>query len=260
MIITLLSDAGTKDATIALMKVALLRHLPGAAVVDVGHHVVRHSQRQAAYLLRTFFRSFPPGTIHICPVAVFVGKAPAMLLGQCEGHYFIAPDNGLLPLALPVGKYATRLCHSYARPQNFAQWMEDAAEVAAFVSQGVILPGKPIVAQELKQLPPPQISPIGLECQVLYTDRYGNVVLNITEQEFVRMVADRPFRIQTIRGQNVTAISRHYSDVPADAPLCRFNNAGLLEVAVNHGAATDLLGFEPDDVANLRYGPVRIFV
>lgn len=261
MIITLLSDWGTKDATAALAKATLMRYVPDAEIVDISHHVARQSQRQAAYLLASFCKHYPVGTVHIAPVSVFVGKMPCMILVEYEGHYFLAPDNGLLPLALgEPSAYTTRLCRSYAMPYSFANWLQDAGNITQHIAHGIALPGEGFVPQTLRQIPRAQVSHAGIECHVLYTDRYGNVVLNITKDEFGELVNDKPFSIQTLKGNNITSVSGHYNEAPDGTALCRFNKAGMLEVAVNHGAATELLGFEPEDIKQLRYNTVRIFV
>ncbi len=261
MIITLLSDWGTKDATAALAKATLMRYVPDAEVVDISHHVARQSQRQAAYVLASFYKTFPKGTVHLSPVSVFVGKVPCMIVVEYEGYYFIAPDNGLLPLALgDATGYTTRLARSYPTPYNFAAWLQDAGYIAQAIAKGGVLPGAGFIPQTLRQMPPAQLTHVGIECQVLFTDRYGNVVLNITREEFDNLTANKPFSIQTMKGNDITSISNHYSDVAKEMPLCRFNKAGLLEVAVNHGSATEMLGFEQEDIAHLRYNPVRIFV
>lgn len=260
MIITLLTDMGTKDAAVAATKAALMGAIADAEVVDISHGISRHNWREAAYLLSTAYHSFPQGTVHLVPVAVFTERQPRMILAKKDGHYFIAPDNGLLPAALGIDTIATvMLCHQYAKPYNFTQWLSDAAKIIPSLPEGenLLEDGFALITQP--PLPPPHVTPINVVCRALYADRYNNIVVNITQKEFDNIQQSRQFKIRTFKGQNITSISRHYSDVAIGEPLCRFNKAGFLEVAVNHGSAMELFGLEPGDTTALDYHTVRIY-
>ncbi len=263
MIITLLSDLGTKDATVAVTKAALRRLVPGAVIVDISHLVARDNWHEAAYLLRAAYGSFPRGTVHICIVAPFGERVPRMVLAEKAGHYFISPDNGLLPEALgpeEISKSWASL--PYTKPFSLSDWINDAGTHIQTLNEKtedffLAKPEPPIATYP--PLPAPQVTPINTVCRILYADRYCNLVLNITKREFENIVAAKPFRIKTFKGQTITKLSNHYNDEPAGTALCRFNRQGYLEVAVNHGSAMELFGFDPDNT-ELEYQTVRIFM
>ena len=45
-----------------------------------------------------------------------------------------------------------------------------------------------------------------------------------------------------MRAADINTISTGYNDVPRGAPLCSINNAGFLEIALNHAPAATLPG------------------
>ncbi len=276
MIITLLTDLGMKDVTVSSAKAALQQVVADVGIVDISHYVSRHNWREAAYLLATVFGSFPEGTLHISPVSAFSDRHPRMILAEKKGHYFIAPDNGLLPVAL--GNDAmdhAMLCHQYVKPFNLISWFRDAGRVAQALAKSGAAgdPASSLLMGRVGErpegftinlpppLPPPQVTPISIVCRILYADRYNNLVVNITREEFDAIVKDgRPFRIRTFKGVNITSVSNHYNEVPEGSPLCRFNKTGYLEIAVNHGSAMELFGIDPTDATALDYHSIRISI
>jgi len=86
---------------------------------------------------------------------------------------------------------------------------------------------------------------------VLHIDHFGNVQVNIREETFRRVGQGRPFALFFKRHDPITALSRHYTDVPVGEPLCLFNSAGFLEIAVNMGRAATLFGLKEDDFVEI---------
>ena len=95
-LITLLTDFGDRDSFVASMKGVILTINPHATIIDLSHHVPSHSVEDAAYLLRSSYRYFPEGTVHVAVVDPGVGSARRPLIAKNERDFFLAPDNGLL--------------------------------------------------------------------------------------------------------------------------------------------------------------------
>jgi S-adenosyl-L-methionine hydrolase (adenosine-forming) len=259
-VITLLSDLGTRDASVTVAKAILTRYVPDAAIVDISHHVAQYDLQQAAYLLLSAYKHFPKGSVHLLPVDVFAGDAPRILLAEKEGSFFIAPDNGVLPLAFGLELENTRLCLEFSKPYSFSKWINSAGEIIESLQKSPDkLTFKPYEITEAPRLLQPRNVPFGMDCNILYIDRYENVVLNMTKGQFEEIIKNRPFKIKIMRMKDITTISNNYNDVPEGSPLCRFNDAGFLEIALNHAPAASLLGLSPGSGGNLRYQTVRIF-
>src|SRR6266516_2133330 len=95
-IITLLTDFGTADSYVGEVKGVLLSHVHGAALLDITHQVPPGDLRAGQYILGRVWHRFPQGTVHLAVVDPGVGTARRALAAGAGGHFFVAPDNGLL--------------------------------------------------------------------------------------------------------------------------------------------------------------------
>lgn len=236
-----------------------MRYAPEATVVDISHMVAQYNVQQAAYLLFSAYRHFPKGTIHVSLVDVFAGDNPRMLLNERDGYYFITPDNGILPLAFGTEIENTRLCYEFTKPFIFSEWINNTGRVIETLSGGGALSYKACTIKNIPRLLQPKLMNDGVECNILYIDRFENVVLDITRPRFDEIIKNRPFKIKIMRMEDITTISHNYNDVTGGQPFCRFNNAGFLEIALNNDRAASLFGLESFSTGSLRYQTVKIF-
>ncbi len=233
---------------------------PEASVVDISHDVAWYDLRQASYLLLSSYKNFPAGAIHIVAVDVLAGSPPRMLLAEKDGYWFLAPDNGLLPLAFDGEISNTRLCAGFAPPVVFRQWYEKLGEVAGAILAGDVARFGAYVVKNAPRIVQPKLIGTGIECNILYVDHYENVVLDITKTQFEDFVQRRPFKIRLLRARDITVVSNNYNDVPPGEPLCRFNGAGFLEIAVNRSSAAASLGLDREMPGDTRYRTIKIAV
>ena len=63
-LITLTTDFGLQDAYVAGLKAQLYQQLQTPEIVDITHLIDPFHIGQAAYVLRSVYRSFPAGSIH----------------------------------------------------------------------------------------------------------------------------------------------------------------------------------------------------
>ena len=85
-IITLLTDFGTEDAYVGVMKGAILSINPSAVVVDVCHYIDPQDLIEAAYFIKSSYRYFPKGTAHI--IVVDPGVGGNRTIDRCPGAAF----------------------------------------------------------------------------------------------------------------------------------------------------------------------------
>ena len=64
-VITLTSDWNNDDYYISAMKGAMLASLPQALVIDISHRVSRFSSSLAAFIVKSAYKRFPVGSVHI---------------------------------------------------------------------------------------------------------------------------------------------------------------------------------------------------
>jgi hypothetical protein len=97
---------------------------------------------------------------------------------------------------------------------------------------------------------------------VIHTDKYGNVIVNITEKLFNEVGNGNPFTIFFKNGRYfIESISKNYYEVPTAEKLALFNEAGFLEIAINKGVsgngggASSLLGLNVGDTIRMEFHP-----
>src|SRR2546422_5340934 len=100
-LITLLTDFGSADSYVGEVKGVLLSQVHGAALVDITHQVPPGDVRAAQYILSRVWHRFPQGSVHLAVVDPGVGTDRRALAASTAGHFFVAPDNGLLSFLPP---------------------------------------------------------------------------------------------------------------------------------------------------------------
>jgi len=252
-IVTLTTDYGLRDYHLAALKGALLVACGPLHVVDVSHNISNYNIVQAAYLFRNAWPHFPEGSIHLLSVNDLDSPDKQFLALKHEGHFFVGPDNGLFSLIFdplpeqrffvsnfaaegyPLRRIFADAVHRIIQHTDPAEWGQPAAEIVRRLSFHPVTQADQIRGT------------------VIYVDNYENAVINISEELFRQIGRERGFQLFFKRHDPIVRLSRHYHDVPVGEPLCRFGDSGLLEIAVNQGKASTLLGLQVDDTVQIHF-------
>lgn len=252
-IITLTSDWGQRDYFLGAVKGKILNLLPTATIIDVSHGISPFNLKQASFIIRNSYPHFPRGTVHILSILTEKSEKNPHLAVKYDGQYFIGADNGIFSLIFE---------HNPEEIINLSSSNdEDGVETPArdrFVESAVHLAsGRPIeelgtpVSQWKEQMHfLPVVSGDVIRGVVIYINQYENCVTNITRELFDKTSKGRNFMIE-FRGETVNKISKSYQDVPIGEIVALFGSTGHLEIAINQGNASSLLGLDIND-------PVRI--
>lgn len=244
--IALLSDFGTRDWFVAEMKAAIACVNGQATVIDITHELPPGDIRAGAFVLRSCFRTFPQSTIFVAAIDPSVGSARKALIAEADGYTFIGPDNGVLSYALHL-TVDPRVCvitnTDYMRPQVGTTFhgRDIFAPVAGQKSLGVDLDhfGSRVAEWMDLRWPTPKIVDDCLDGEVVYVDRFGNVITSIDEGWARRI----PGKFATVSCCGYTIpIGTHYGQVGAGEAIAVWGSTGLLEISVNGGSAAERLG------------------
>jgi S-adenosyl-L-methionine hydrolase (adenosine-forming) len=257
-LITLTTDMGSLDHYVAVVKAAIYRHLPEAVIVDVSHHVRPFDVSHAALLLRSSYRDFPKGTIHIIGVLPERSALIEHLVVQHDGHYFIGADNGMFPLISDkVPQRIFDLSHVAASVPDSGFPVRDAFALAAcHLAKGGTLEilGRPATIRNHGTSYQPAILDDAIRGVAVYVDVYGNVITNIDRAVFDAVRRDRQFEIRFRKErQRAKKINRSYTDVDFAEVALLFGSSGFLEIAINGGNASQLLGIKPKDTITVEF-------
>jgi S-adenosylmethionine hydrolase len=234
-IITLLTDFGLQDSYVGEMKGVLLSLAPRVELVDLSHDIARGDVRAGQFVLSRAWPRFPAGTIHVAVIDPGVGTERRALAAEVQGHFFVAPDNGLLS-SLP----ASARCVAIAAPRGAAPTFHGRdvfAPAAAALANGTSLShlGHPVT--DAMQLPPavPRTTAGGLVGEVLHVDHFGTLITNIPAE-----LVPTGARV-AISNTDVGPVRRTFGDVAPGALLAFVGSGGTIEVAVRNGSAARAL-------------------
>ncbi|MHA1232418.1 MAG: SAM hydrolase/SAM-dependent halogenase family protein [Candidatus Helarchaeota archaeon] len=97
-IITLLTDFGTSDPYVSIMKGVILSISPDVSIVDLSHEIPKFNIIKGALFLNNAGQYFPKNTIHVVVIDPGVGTKRLPILIKTRNYYLIGPDNGVLSL------------------------------------------------------------------------------------------------------------------------------------------------------------------
>lgn len=245
-IITLTSDIGLQDYLTGAMKGLLAAVCPNHQVIDITHEILPFNLPQAAYLCKSALRWFPKGTCHFILVNLFDHTGGPYLLCVHEGQYFLCADNGLITMVLGSKPEVVVQLDISGAGSNTLSVVKGFAEAVLALEYGTPVHeiGTPATALVERKPLQPMTHETYLEGQVIYIDRFENVVVNITREQFEASRRGRQFKIYVMRDEFIERISESYTDAPEGEKVALFNTAGYLEIAINKGNAAGLFGLE----------------
>lgn len=242
--ITLFSDFGLQDASVAIAKGILMQHVSLNTIIDINHEVQPFNVHQAAYLFGSAYKNFPKGTCHLLLFDIFSAQNPRLILSEYEGHYFLSPDNELLPLSLKNNVVNSWLCLELHRSHSFHNWLHKAGAIVAQLQNStpdqLNLPEYELTSR----VNAPLLTFEETLYDVVHIDQFENVTINFTKEEYALLSPGRNFSLKFTLVEEINEIRENYNDVREGYKLCRFNSNGYLEICLNHGKAASLFGLK----------------
>ncbi len=258
-IITLTTDFGLSDGFVGMMKGVILGINPNVMIVDLTHDIAPQNIEQGAFLFANAFRYFPANTIHVVIVDPGVGSARRPIAAQVGETLFVAPDNGVLTMALENLKPLPRVVHlnraEYwrARVSHTFHGRDIFAPVAAHLSLGVPLESLGDPVNDWVCLPHGvAVWRAGNEIvgRIVHIDRFGNAITNIGEEMLTAM--DRAQVAVSVRGKTLQGIKSTYAMAGQGEAIALISSSGHLEIAVREGNAAQVLGLRLGDEVFVR--------
>jgi S-adenosyl-L-methionine hydrolase (adenosine-forming) len=249
-LITLLTDFGDCDYFVASMKGVMLGISPQVRIVDMTHHIAPQQVDQAAYVLKSAYRYFPDGTIHVAVVDPGVGSSRRPLLVTTSRYFFLAPDNGLLTdiyqeeLSVEVRQLENRQYRLDSEGATF-DGRDVFAPAAAWLTRGQAPGSFGRLVRDFITLP---MHDPGWQNQVfvghiVYVDHFGNLITNITPLHIkeVRDAGKGPVVTIRLAGISIEGLTACYADGNLYSPRALINSNGQLEIFVKNGRAAEFL-------------------
>lgn len=256
-IVTFMSDFGKEDHYVAAVKAAILKINPNVGIIDISHEIYPSDIGHASYVLKSVFKDFPEGTIHLCAIDI-ANREPSRLVAiKLEEHYFVGSDCGIFSLL------------SDQQPTMAIELNNDQPEYSTFEAKDILAPvvgklangsdlkdfGKD--AGQLKTLYARQLKVTKREIagNIIRVDHYGNLITNIKKSEFdiiTKINGNKPFQVCFGR-ERCSRFHKSFFEVDSGEYFIIFNSNGLLQIGINKGNASELLGLNLDAPVTINF-------
>jgi S-adenosyl-L-methionine hydrolase (adenosine-forming) len=246
-IVTLLTDFGTRDPFVGVMKGKVLSACPGASIVDLTHEIPPQRVRDAAFWLGVAHGWFEPGTVHVAVVDPGVGSARRALAARADDQLFVAPDNGLLEVVKRRAKrFEARALEPAAlgvvvRSRTF-HGRDLFAPVAGRLAAGSLSfeeSGEAVELLATALVPEPSVGERTAEGEVILSDHFGNLVTNLEASTLSGL------SVATVRvaGRELGVVGT-YAELESRGLGAVVGSFGQLEIVCRDGSAATELGIQ----------------
>lgn len=248
-VISLISDYGNKTYYAAALKAKLLSVLPNAILVDISHNLPAFDLIQTAFLLQSCLPDFTHETVHLIAVDTNLDLHKQVLVGKLNNHWFITVDNGILSMI-------SDSWDAIYTVKNIAQNSADLSpEKSVFTAVAAkLFSAEPkenyltvttpnVVVNNLK----PVVEPNQIRATIVHVDGYDNAVSNLTKTDFENWIGADNYIIHVKGRTRIQSISINYTNAQPGDAVAVFNERGWLEVAMNRGNGSSLLGLKLGD-------------
>ncbi len=263
--VSFLSDYGTSDEFVGVVKSVIADLAPHARVIDLVHEIAPFDVRAGSLALARCIPYVPQGVI-LAVVDPGVGSARRGVAISVAGGtgIFVGPDNGLLPGAIRLAGGAeeavvlTNIDYQLAAPGATFAGRDIFAPAAAHLCNGVPLRelGEPIDPSLLL----PGVIPLwreedgGLSGEVTWVDRFGNCQLNVSADDVASWGSQiRVVVVNTATSERVTRSLRvveNFSQIAGGLGLV-IDSYGMLSICVDRGSAAIELQLGSGDLVTL---------
>lgn len=257
IIITLTTDWGHGNHYAGAVKGTLLKLIPGATIVDISHEIAAYDIMQASFVIKNMYPHFPEGSIHLVGINSEAGIETPHIAIKHGGHYFVGADNGIFSLLFDNQPEEAVELDIHQDSDYFTFSTRDVfSRVASLIAMGKPLQslGNPHKSLNHKIAFKPVVYPERIVGKVIFIDSYENVFVNIDKELFRSVGKNRPFFINFRSvGNSITHIHEAYADVVSGERLAVFGSTGYLEIAINQGKASSLLGLNINDTVSIDF-------
>jgi S-adenosylmethionine hydrolase len=256
--IVFVSDFGLGNEWVGICHSVLAGISPRSPIVDLTHLIRPLEVQSGALLLADSMPYIAEDAVVLGVVDPNVGKDREVAIATASGRYLVGPDNGLLSLAWEAAGGANTAveitspdvlrpprAESFRAPDTLCP---PAAHLASGMSIEQLGPTVDPATLSALTVAEPEIGDGQIRGEVLDFNRFGNIQLNVREEDLVRAgLDDAPFL--TIKATSASAEARRgstYADFKPGEYGVIFDERGRLEIVRGDPeSALQGLGLQP---------------
>lgn len=260
--ISFLTDYGTSDEFVGVVKSVIRSIAPSVAVIDITHDIEPHDVRAGGLALARSAQYLAPGVVLgvVDPGVATERKAIAIEVGDGQS-YLVGPDNGLFAPAVSLVGGATGAVildnadyHLPAPGPTFAG-RDVFAPAAAHLCRGVPMADLGTLIDPLRLLPgvlavSEQVDDGSIKAEILWIDRFGNAQLNVDPDDLAGWAEH-----VSVEGGRTTRTAQRvlsFAEISTGSIGLLIDSYGLLSIAVDRGSAAFELQLNEGDALTLR--------
>ncbi len=253
-IVTLLTDSGESDFYVAAIKAKILSTNPGITIVDISHQIVPCDVAHAAFVLRSVFRDFPKGTVHMVGVDAVGNRGDVPVAVQLEDHFFVGPDNGFFGLISDNSPQMDVELNKVNPVQTTFPEKDIFAPVVARLASGVNISTLGTQLAQFRKMTDRYVKATkkGISGHVIRVDHAGNLITNIPKDAFDILSKGKNYVVQ-FAGEKFRKIQSNYNQTEQGDCFVMFNSLNLLEIGIYKGNASLLLGLTYDSPVSILF-------
>lgn len=258
-IIGFLSDFGTSDWFVGVVKAVVVSINPSACIIDITHEVPKQNIVAGAFALHASYGFFPNGSVILAVVDPGVGSQRAMLCVKTPRHILLAPDNGLLTLVLEHERdfeiFKIINDRFFLKPISKTFHARDIlAPVAGYLCLGLDPSelGPSCEDYNRIEVSTARFDGTTLVLKVIWVDSFGNLITNcdnkLAKQATSLLGADL---LIANKEKRVRVVDAYFEGAPGEL-IALVGSSGFLEIASFCGNASELLGSKIGDELALK--------
>ena len=229
--IGIFTDYGTAGPYLGSIYSILVQSVPNERVITLMADAPRHKPKMSAYLLPALASELPKGSIIFAVVDPGVGSedhVPVIL--NLDGLWFVGPDNGIFDI---LARRSSRInCWQIPKPSqeisNTFHGRDLYAPACAVLARDGHPQGQEFSWEDRRHWPD-ELS------EIIYIDHFGNAMTGIRGAGIDRA--------KTLKiNDQLISYADYFAMVKPGQGFWHVNSYGLLELAVNLGNASELLG------------------
>ena len=246
-VITFLSDFGTTDHYVASVKARIVSQKSDQVIVDLSHDIRPFDIAHASTVLRQVYSDFPKRTVHLVAVDSMRQKSQPIAL-EMDGHYFVGFNSGLFSL---IAKEKPGMVVSLDGEASVFPAKEVLGPAAVHLASGKSLAEVGTPFEAYTELYPRQLKVTKREIagNVVSVDHYGNLITNIQKEDFEKILSingNGTRHLIRFGREAFEKVHTYYTEVESGDCFVMFNSLGFLQIGINKGNASELLGLRVD--------------
>jgi S-adenosylmethionine hydrolase len=247
--LTFTSDYGLEDEFVGVCRGVIKRFAPEVDILDISHGIPPQDVQGGATVLAQAVEFMPPA-VHLAIVDPGVGtRRRAVVIGTLKGPPLVGPDNGLLWLAAEALGGVTQ-AHEIANENLFLEpvsrtfhgrdiFAPVAARLAAGLPPEEVGPEVPVADLVRLDLPGSRVDDDHVHGQVVQTDHFGNLQLNVHREELegIGIMLGDLLELRVGGKSHLVQFCQTFAEVSPGKIAVLEDSYRRISIAVNQGSA-----------------------